>query len=194
MKRILLLVAFLITTYVSMAQWSFQAQYNLWIPTSEYNSELKVGVLGAGVEARYEFSEYLSGTIGVGYALLPYKNVRVDRVKKPAEQVSDKAALQLIPITIGGNVYFNQDKFRPYLDLDFGVAMVQAKGDGMPDTEMKTNPFVSPGIGVEYELSDGLKVNGVVKQNVVIYNFDNREGFTSAFTAVGINLGISYKF
>lgn len=194
MKRILLLAAFLISTYVSMAQWAFQASYNLWIPTNEYNSDLKLSYLGAGLEAQYSFSEYLTGTIGLGYSLMAYENVRVDRVKKDAAAVSDNAALQIIPITLGGNVYFNEDKLRPFLDMDFGMALVQAKGDGMPDTEMKTNPFLSPGIGVEYELSDGLKLNGVVKQNVVIYNFDNRDGYNQAFTAVGINLGVSYKF
>jgi opacity protein-like surface antigen len=194
MKRILLLASFLITSYVSMAQWAFQAQYNLWIPTNEYNSDLKVGYLGAGLEAQYTFSEYLTGTIGFGYALMAYENVRVDRVKKTAEDVSADAALQIMPITVGGNVYFNEDKLRPFLDMDFGIALVQAKGDGMPDTKMKTNPFLAPGLGLEYELSDGLKLNGVIKQNVVIYNFDNRDNYTQAFTAVGINLGVSYKF
>lgn len=177
-----------------MAQWAFQAQYNLWIPTSEYNSDLKTGFIGAGLEAKYAFSEYLSGTVGVGYALLPYETVRVDRVEMPAEDVSDAATLQLIPITVGGDLYFNQDKIRPYLDMDFGVALAQSKGDGMPDTDMHINPFLAPGFGVEYELSDGLKVNGVVKQNVVIYNFDDRDRYTQAFTAVGINLGVVYKF
>jgi opacity protein-like surface antigen len=194
MKRILLLASFTVVAFTSMAQWAFQAQYNLWIPTGTYNSELKVGALGANVEAKYAFSEYLNGTIGLGYALLPYKTVRVDRVEQPAESVSDKAALQLIPITLGGEIFFNQDKIRPYLDIDLGVALVQAKGDGMPDTEMKINPFLSPGIGIEYELSDGIKLNGVVKQNVVFYNFDNRDQYLDAFTAVGINLGFSYKF
>lgn len=195
MKRLLLLSSFTIIAFTSMAQWAVQAQYNLWIPTNQYNSDLKVGPMGASVEAKYSFSEYLNGTIGVGYALMPYENVRIDRVKKPAEEVSDKAALQLIPITLGGDLFFNQDKIRPYLDMDFGIALAKAKGDGMPESDdMDINPFLSPGIGVEYELSDGLKLNGVVKQNVLIYTFDDRERYVEAFTAVGINLGITYKF
>jgi hypothetical protein len=194
MKRILLLSTFIVVSFASMAQWSFQAQYNFWIPTNGYNSDLKMGFLGAGLEAKYSFSDYLTGTIGVGYASIGYDKVLVDRVQKPAADVSDKAALQIIPITLGGNVYFNQDKFRPFLDMDFGVALVQAKGDGMPDTEMKKNPFLSPGIGVEYELMDGLNINAVLKQNIILYNFDNRFKYIEVFTAVGVNVGLSYKF
>jgi hypothetical protein len=194
MKRLLLLSSFVIIGFTSMAQWAFQAQYNLWIPTDNYNSELKIGYLGAGVEAKYLFSEYLSGTIGAGFARIGYDKVRIDRVQQPAENVSDNAALQIIPVTVGADIYFNESKFRPYLDMDFGMALVQAIGDGMPDTEMKFNPFLSPGFGVEYELSDGLKLNAVAKQQVIIYNFDNRSNYNNVFTAVGINLGFSYRF
>jgi hypothetical protein len=59
---------------------------------------------------------------------------------------------------------------------------------------MNINPFLSPGLGVEYELSDGFKLNGVVKQNVIMYNFDNRPHYTEAFTAIGFNLGFSLNF
>lgn len=194
MKRIVLLISCSFITTLAMAQWAVQAQYNLWIPTSKYTSDLKLGVIGVGLEAQYIFDDVVTATIGTGYALIPYKTVKVDRVEVPAEDVSDAAALQIIPITVGANVYFNKNKVRPYLDMDFGVALVQAVGEGMPNTDMNVNTFISPGFGIEYELSDELKFQGVVKQQVLIYNFDNRVNFLQAFTAVGINLGVSYKF
>jgi opacity protein-like surface antigen len=194
MKRILLLASFIVVAFSSMAQWAFQAQYNLWIPTNGYNSDLKLGYLGVGVEAKYKFTDYVTATIGGGYAMIGYDKVRVDRVQKPAKDVSDKAALQIIPITLGGNVFFNKDKFRPYLDMDFGIALVQAKGDGMPDTEMKTNPFLSPGLGLEYEISDGFMLNAAVKENIILYNFDNRPHYKETFTSIGVNIGFSFRF
>ena len=194
MKRLFLVASFSILSTVAMAQWSVQAQYNLWIPTGNYNSELKIGYIGVGVEAKYSLDDYINGTIGAGYANIGYKTVLVDRVQKPVEDISSGGSLQIIPITIGADVYFNKDKFRPYLDMDFGAALVNQVGDGMPDTEMKINPFLSPGFGVEYEVTDGIKLQGVVKQHILLYNYDNRPQYLETFTAVGINLGLTYRF
>ncbi|MES2560805.1 MAG: outer membrane beta-barrel protein [Bacteroidota bacterium] len=194
MKRLLLLVTLSMFSGVLMAQWAVNVNYNLWMPTGKYNSELKMGFLGANVEAKYIFDDHLAGSIGVGYALLNYETVRIDRVERPAEGYSDNAALQIIPITIGADVYFSTAKVRPYLDLDFGVAMVKTTGDNLPETDMTANTFLSPGFGIEYELSDGLKLNGVLKQQVLIYKYDDRAKYLETFTAVGINLGVTYKF
>ncbi len=190
MKRLILLIVLSATASVSMAQWVFQAQYNMWLPTGKYNGTLKPGFLGAGVEAKYSFDDHLVGTIGAGYSLMNYKTVLVDRVEKEVEN----ATMQIIPITVGAEVYFTTEKIRPYLDMDFGVALVSQKGDGLPEKDMAYNPFISPGLGVDYAFSDDLKFNCVVKQHVIIYNFDNRPGYNETFTAVGINLGVTYKF
>ncbi len=194
MKKILLLTSFTIATTVAMAQWIVQAQYNLWIPTSQYNSDLKLGLLGVGVEAKYVVDDHLRATIGANYALFNYKTVRVDKVKRDAEGFSDNAKLQIIPITLGADVFFSKGKFSPYLDMDFGAALVKSSGDNLPERDMDVNAFISPGFGIEYEVSDNLKLNGVVKQQVLIYNYDDRVKYLETFTAVGINLGFTYKF
>jgi outer membrane protein W len=194
MKRLILLIVLSVTASVSMAQWVFQAQYNMWLPTGKYNSELKPGFLGAGVEAKYIFDDHLVGTVGGAYTLLNYETVRIDRVEQDAATYSENATLQIIPITLGAEVYFNTAKVRPYLDMDFGIALVQSKGDNLPETDMVINPFISPGLGIEYSLSDDLKLNGVVKQHVLIYNYDGRPEYNETFTAIGINLGVTYKF
>jgi opacity protein-like surface antigen len=196
MKRILLLLSFTAFSCVAMAQWAANVNYNLWVPTGKYNSDLKLGYAGANIEFKYIFDEYLTGTFGAGYALLDYKNVLINRVEVPAEGNSDKAKLQIIPVTIGAEIYFSKDKLRPYLDIDFGVALVQASGDNFTDerTKMKTNPFLSPGLGIAYEISDNLTFNGAVKQHVLLYTFDERPEYREAFTAVGINAGLTFRF
>jgi hypothetical protein len=194
MKRIVLLISFTVVTVAAMAQWAVNVNYNLWAPTGKYNSDLKLGLVGGNVKAKYTFDEHLVGTIGAGYALISYENVLIDRVERPAEGYSDNAALQIIPITVGGDVYFNTKKVRPYFDMDFGIALVQAQGDNMPDTEMKINPLLSPGFGVDYELADDLILNGVLKYNMIMYEFDNRTEYTEAFTSVALHLGLTYKF
>ncbi len=194
MKRLILLIVLSATASVSMAQWVLQAQYNIWLPTGKYNSDLKPGFLGAGVEAKYIFDDHLVGTIGGAYTLLNYETVRVNRVEQDAATVSENATLQIIPITVGAEVYFNTAKFRPYLDMDFGVALVQSAGDNLPEKDMAINPFLSPGFGMEYALSDDLKLNCALKYNMLIYNYDDRPEYTETFTAVGINLGATYKF
>jgi hypothetical protein len=194
MKRLILLIALSTIASVSMAQWVLQAQYNMWLPTGKYNGELKPGFMGAGVEAKYVIDDHLVATIGGSYTLLNYKTVLVDRVEQDAETYSSNATLQIIPMTLGADVYFNTEKVRPYLDMDFGVAMVSQKGDNLPEKDMAFNPFISPGLGVEYALRDDLKLNFVVKQHVLIYNYDDRPKQLETFTAVGINLGATYKF
>ncbi len=52
MKRLLLLVTLSMFSGVLMAQWAVNVNYNLWMPTGKYNSELKMGFLGANVEAK----------------------------------------------------------------------------------------------------------------------------------------------
>lgn len=192
MKRLIFLIAFTATASVSMAQWVFQAQYNMWLPTGKYNSDLKPGFLGAGVEAKYIVDDNLAITVGGSYTKLDYKTVLVDRVERDGEGYN--ATLQIIPLTLGADVYFNEAKLRPYLDMDFGVALVQASGDNMPESDMAINPFLSPGLGLEYAFADDLRVNCAAKQHVLIYNYDNRPNYTNVFTAVGINLGVTYKF
>ena len=194
MKRIVLLISFTVVTVAAMAQWAVNVNYNLWVPTGKYNSDLKLGFAGANLEGRYYFDDHLAGTFGVGYARFNYETVRINRVERPASGYSSNAALQIIPVTLGANVYFSKTKVKPYLDMDFGVALVQTSGDNMPNTNMKVNPFISPGFGIEYELSDDLMFNAVVKQHVLIYKFDNRSEYLEAFTAVGINVGITKKF
>jgi long-subunit fatty acid transport protein len=194
MKRIVLLLSFTVVTLAAMAQWTVNVNYSLWAPISEYNSDLELGFMGGNVKMGYIFDDHITGTFGVGYMKMGYENVRVDRVERPSEGFSDNAALQIIPITVGGNLYFTTNKVRPYFDMDFGVALVQATGDNMPDTEMKVNPFVSPGFGIEYELADDLKLNGVLKYNTIVYQFDNRDEYYETFNAVGVNLGLTYKF
>jgi opacity protein-like surface antigen len=194
MKRILLLATFSMFSGILMAQWAFNVNYNLWMPTSRYNSDLKTGFIGANVKVNYIFDDHLVGKIGVGYALLNYETLLVDRVLHPAEHYSNNAALQIIPVTLGADVYFTTAKLRPYLDLDFGVALCKVTGDNLPETNMKTNPYLSPGFGMEYELSDGLKLNGVIKQQTIFYTYDDRKAFNETFTAIGINLGVTYKF
>lgn len=194
MKRILLFVTLSMFSGMLMAQWAVNVNYNLWMPTGKYNSELKTGFIGANVEAKYIFDDHLAGSFGVGYALLNYETVRIDRVERPAEGYSDNAALQIIPITLGADVYFTTAKVRPYLDLDFGMALVKATGDNLPEKDMDVNGYFSPGFGIEYEVSDGLKLNGVLKQQTLIYQYDDRAKYMETFTAIGINLGITYKF
>jgi hypothetical protein len=194
MKRILLLISFTAITGAAMAQWAVNANYNLWIPTDKYNSDLKLGVIGANVEAKYYFDDHLAGTISAGYALLSYDKVLVDRVEKPAADVSSNAKLQIIPVTIGANVYFTKDKVKPYFDMDFGAAMVQVSGDGLPKTDMKVNAFISPGFGIEYEFANDLMFNASLKKHVLIYDYDNRTEFYETFTAIGLNLGVTYRF
>jgi hypothetical protein len=194
MKRILLFVALSMFSGMLMAQWAMNVNYNLWIPTGQYNSNLKLGYLGANVEAKYIFDDHLVGSFGVGYARMNYETVRVDGVERDAKGYSDNAALQIIPITVGADVYFSTAKLRPYLDLDFGVAMVKRTGDNLPEKSMTANPYLSPGFGMEYQLSDGLKLNGVIKQQTLVYKYDDRAKFLETFTAIGINLGFTYKF
>jgi hypothetical protein len=74
------------------------------------------------------------------------------------------------------------------------VALCKVTGDNLPETNMKTNPYLSPGFGMEYELSDGLKLNGVIKQQTIFYTYDDRKAYNETFTAIGINLGVTYKF
>ncbi|MES2778789.1 MAG: outer membrane beta-barrel protein [Bacteroidota bacterium] len=194
MKRFLLIAGLLICAKASMAQWAMNVNYSLWVPTGKYNSDLKLGYTGANVEFKYIFDDHLVGSFGAGYTLMNYETVRIDRVERPAKGYSDNAALQIIPITVGADVYFSTGKIRPYLDLDFGVALVKATGDNMPETDMAVNGYLSPGFGIEYELSDGLKLNGVLKQHTIIYQYDDRAKYLETFTAVGLNLGITYKF
>lgn len=194
MKRIVLLLSFTVVTVAAMAQWAVNVNYSLWAPIGQYNSDLKLGFTGGNAKLRYLFSDHITGTIGVGYMKMAYENVRIDRVERPAEGFSDNAALQIIPVTVGGNLYFTTNKVRPYFDMDFGVALAQASGDNMPDTKMKVNPFVAPGFGIEYELTDELTFNGVLKYNTLIYEFDNRSEYLETFSAVGLNVGLSYKF
>lgn len=194
MKRFLLLVTLSMFSGALMAQWAANVSYSLWVPTGKYQSDLKMGFVGANVEAKYIFDDHLVGTFGVGYTLMNYETVRVDRVERPAEGYSDNAALQIIPITLGAEVYFTTAKIRPYLDLDFGAALVTASGDNLPETDLAVNPYLSPGFGIEYQLSDGLKLNAVLKQHTLFYEYDNRAKFQGTFTAVGLNLGFMYKF
>lgn len=194
MKRNILLTVFTLVAFSGFAQIGIQASYNLWLPTGKYNSDLKAGLLGAQVELKYFANDYINVTAGVGYNLLSNKTVRINRVERPAEGYSDNATVQFIPVTIGAEVFFNTDKLRPYLDMDFGVALVTESGDNLPEKDMAINAFISPGIGIAYSLSDALTFNGVVKSNVVVYNYDGRPSYRETFTAVGINLGLSFKF
>jgi len=194
MKRSVLIFSFFISSFTAFGQLSLQASYNIWFPTGKYNSDLNLGFLGISAELKYAASDFVNVTAGVGFNLLGYETVRINRVERPAEGFSDNAALSIIPLTIGAEVFFNEDKLRPYLDLDFGVALAKTTGDNLPETNTAVNPFISPGLGIAYSLTDDLIFNGVVKQNVIIYNYDNRPNYLEAFTAVGVNLGITFKF
>lgn len=197
MKRLFLVAIFGLLSSISMGQIAVQAQYQLWVPTGKYESDLKLGVLGAGIEVKKIVNDYLSVGAGAGINQLSYESVLVNRVERPAEGFSDNATLRIIPITLGADVFFKEakvGKVRPFLDMDFGVGLVQVSGDNLPERDMKINPFLSPGLGVEYSLADDLRLMGVVKQNVVIYNYDGRPKYNETFTTIGINLGVSYKF
>lgn len=194
MKRILLFVTLCMFSGMLMAQWALNVNYSFWQPTGKYNSEVNTGFIGANIEAQYIFDDHLAGTFGVGYNRFSYETVRIDRVERPAEGYSDNAALQIIPITLGANVYFTTSKVRPYLDLDFGLALAKTTGDNLPETDMAVNGYLSPGFGIEYELSDDLKLNGVLKQHTVVYQYDDRAKYMETFTGMGLNLGVTYKF
>lgn len=194
MKRLILFMSLGLIFKMSTAQYAIQAQYQLWVPTGKYESDLKLGVIGAGIEVKKIVNDYLSVGVGTGINQLSYENVLVNRVERPAEGFSDNATLRIIPITLGADVFFTDAKVRPFLDMDFGVGLVQISGDNLPERDMKINPFLSPGLGIEYTLADDLRIMGVVKQNVVIYNYDDRPKYNETFTTIGINLGLSYKF
>lgn len=194
MKRILLTLTIIVSSISVFAQWGIQLNYNLWIPTDRYNSDLKLGVVGANLELKHYSDDYINITAGVGLNVLYYETLKINRVEIPAEGYSSDARLQLIPITLGAEVYFNQDKVRPYLDFDLGVALAQISGENLPKQDMSTNVFLSPGAGVAYNLSDAITFHGVVKQNILVYNYDNRPEYREVFTAVGVNLGLSFRF
>lgn len=193
-KRFLLLVTLSMFSGLLMAQWAVNVNYNLWMPTGKYNSDLKAGFIGTSLEAKYIFDDNLVGSIGVGYALFNYETVLIDKVEHPVEHYSGSAGLQVIPVTLGADVYFSTAKLRPYLDLDFGAALVKTTGDILPKSDMKINPYLAPGLGLEYELSNGLKLNGVLKQQTLVYTFDDRAAYHETFTTIGLNLGVTYKF
>lgn len=190
MKRFLLIAGLIITAKASMAQWAMNVNYSLWVPTGKYNSDLKLGFAGANLQFNYSFDDNLVGTFGTGYSLIGYDNIRIDGVDRKASS----ATLQIIPVTVGADIYFSTEKVRPYLDFDFGVAFVKASGDNLPESKMMVNPYLSPGLGIEYQLSDGLKLNGVLKQHTLIYRFDETVKYNEVFSAVGLNLGFTYKF
>lgn len=194
MKRVVLSILLLGCIQLGFAQLALQANYNLWIPTDKYNSEVKLGFIGANLELKKIVDDYITLSVGAGYNQLAYESVRINRVERPTEGFSDNATLQFIPITIGADVFFNTDKVRPFLDMDMGCALVRSSGDNLPEAEMKVNAFLSPGIGVAYKLSDAILFSGVVKQNIIVYNYDNRPEFKETFTAVGINLGLTFGF
>lgn len=194
MKRFILSLILLAGLQSAFAQLAVQANYNFWIPTDKYNSEVKLGFIGANLELKKVVDDYITLSVGAGFNQMAYESVRIDRVERPAEGFSDNAVLQFIPITVGADVFFNTDKVRPFLDIDLGCALARSSGDNLPDTEMKVNAFLSPGIGVAYKLSDAILFSGVVKQNIIVYNYDNRPEYKEAFTAVGINLGLTFGF
>ncbi|MEI6507102.1 MAG: OmpW family outer membrane protein [Bacteroidota bacterium] len=173
---------FLSLSFTSKAQYSVGVTGNYMIPSSEFGSAAKPG-FGATVEIRKIFSDIIKAGINIGYA--SFENKNSDSKISP---LIDGKTLTIIPVTLSAQVYFNDNKFRPFIGLDLGWATANLK----LTTDAKNYFIMAPQLGVEYKLSEQVFIHLTAKDNLMFY--ERTAHASDLMSMVGINFGLTYKF
>ena len=189
-------VLFFITTaaFTAKAQYNYGVTLNYAIAIDDLAKGVQNGY-GATFHACYNFDEYVSGGINVGYVTFANKNS--DSKVSP---LIDGNSLNIIPVTASIKVYIasaddkpgakqpSDNMCRPYFGLDFGWA----RGNVKLQTGSKDFVVIAPQFGLDFKISEQFKLRFSALDNVLIYN--RLPGGSDILSYVGINVGGMYKF
>ena len=189
-------VLFFITTasFSAKAHANFGVTFNYAVAIDDLANGAKNGY-GATFHACYNFDEYISAGLNVGYETFVNKNS--DSKVSP---LIDGKSLTLMPVTASIKVYIassddkpgakqaEENKLRPFFGLDFGWAT----GNIVLQTGSKNFVVVAPQFGVDYKMSESFKLRLSAMDNVLIYN--RLAGGSDILSYVGLNIGGMVKF
>lgn len=191
MKNLTLLLALLLTGFLTQAQVGLSLSYQFGMPGKQgYSSDMKISVVGAQAKLSYAYDDYLHLTAGAGYFIVPFDKLNVGGVQKKVTGVN----LQVIPITVGGEFFLLDKKIKPFIGFEFGWALTRQTKSDYSDAINRNNVILIPQAGVAYEINDNLNFFASVKENVIIYQYRDFKNHNEVFLLTGINAGITLRF
>ncbi len=172
------------------AQFTLNVNYSPMIPMTGYSGDIKPTVIGGNAKIKYELDNCLKFSLGVGFYGYNFDKLIVDNVLTPVEDVS----LAIIPVTAGVDFFFTTTKIQPFVSLDFGYALtMQSESAYQPKTN-RNNVVIAPAFGIAYEMNEKVSLAGALRNNIVVYEFKDIPDYNQPFQALGVELGLNYKF